>query len=105
MDVTPLEGSAVERRGEPYLCDHIKTEEDEAPIYMATGDVKTEVTINAEQTDNLESLKQEVSDNISTGDVKTEVTLNAEQTNDLYVKSQLEPVKQEISDNISTENN
>ncbi|XP_053568290.1 gastrula zinc finger protein XlCGF53.1-like [Bombina bombina] len=68
MDVTPLEGSAVEHRGEPYLCDHIKTEEDEAPIYMATGDVNTEVTINAEQTDDLEALKQEISDNISTGE-------------------------------------
>ncbi|XP_053567734.1 zinc finger protein 567-like isoform X2 [Bombina bombina] len=39
--------------------------------------------------------------NINSGDFKTEVTLNAEQTYDLYVKSQLEAVKQEISDNIS----
>ncbi|XP_053568321.1 uncharacterized protein LOC128657919 [Bombina bombina] len=72
MTVTPSDGSAVEYGAEPYVCDHVKTEEDEVPINMATGDVKTEVT------------------------------LNAEQTNDLYVKSPLEAVKQEISDNIST---
>ncbi|XP_053568384.1 uncharacterized protein LOC128657969 [Bombina bombina] len=72
------------------------------------GDVKTEVTLNAEHSNNLyvksqqEAVKQEISRNISTGDVKTEVTLNAEQTNDLHVESQQEAVKQEIGDNIST---
>ncbi|XP_053567440.1 uncharacterized protein LOC128657208 isoform X3 [Bombina bombina] len=96
MDVTPSDGSVVEHRGEPYVCNYMKTEEDEVPINTATGDVKTEVTLNTEQTNDLEPLKQEISDNISTGDVKTEVTLNTEQTNDL------EPLKQEISDNIST---
>ncbi|XP_053567605.1 uncharacterized protein LOC128657328 isoform X2 [Bombina bombina] len=35
-DVTPSDGSAVEHRGEPYVCDHMKTE-DEVPINMATG--------------------------------------------------------------------
>ncbi|XP_053567588.1 uncharacterized protein LOC128657316 isoform X2 [Bombina bombina] len=98
LDVTSSYGSVAEHRGEPYVCDHVKTEEDEVPINMTTGDVKAEVTLNTEQT-----VKQEMSDNISPGDVKTEVTLNAEQTNDLYVKSQQEAVKQEISDNISTE--
>ncbi|XP_053568267.1 gastrula zinc finger protein XlCGF26.1-like [Bombina bombina] len=72
-DTTPSDGSAVEHRGEPYVCDRAKSEEDEVSI------------------------------NTSTGDVKTEVTLNAEQTNNLYVESQLEAVKQEISDNISTD--
>ncbi|XP_053567374.1 uncharacterized protein LOC128657157 [Bombina bombina] len=102
MDVMPSDGSAVEYRGEPYVCDHVKTEEDEVPINTAIGDVKTEVTLNTEQTNHLDALKQEISDNISTGDVKTEVTLNTEKTNDLHVKSQQEAVKQEISDNIST---
>ncbi|XP_053568405.1 gastrula zinc finger protein XlCGF57.1-like [Bombina bombina] len=102
MDVTLSEASAIEHGGEPYVCDHMKTEEDEVPINTATGDVKAEVTLYTEQTNYLEALKQEISDNISTGDVKTEVTLDAEQTNDLYVKSQQEAVKQKISDNIST---
>ncbi|XP_053545436.1 zinc finger protein 484-like [Bombina bombina] len=43
----------------------------------------------------------ETSDGISTGDVKTEVTLNAEQTTELAIESQREAVKQEICDNIS----
>ncbi|XP_053568272.1 zinc finger protein 25-like [Bombina bombina] len=38
----------------------------------------------------------------SNGDVKTEVTLNAEQTDDLYVNCQQEVVKQEVIVNIST---
>ncbi|XP_053568419.1 uncharacterized protein LOC128658004 [Bombina bombina] len=108
MDTTPSGGTSVEHGGEPYVCDQVKTEEDEVPINKATGDVKTEVTLNAEQTNDLyvnsqqEAVKQEISDNISTGDVKTEVTVNAEQTNDLYVKSQLEAVKEKTSDNIRT---
>ncbi|XP_053567194.1 oocyte zinc finger protein XlCOF6.1-like isoform X2 [Bombina bombina] len=72
MDVTSSEGSAVEHGGEPYVCNYVKIEEDEVPI------------------------------NTTSGDVKTEVTLDAEQINDLYVKSQQEAEKQEISDNIST---
>ncbi|XP_053565202.1 oocyte zinc finger protein XlCOF8.4-like [Bombina bombina] len=50
----------------------------------------------------LEAPIQEMCYSGNEGEVKTEVTLNAEQTNDLYVKSQQEAVKQEISDNIST---
>ncbi|XP_053567600.1 zinc finger protein 484-like [Bombina bombina] len=102
MDVSSSDDSAAEHRGEPYVCDYMKTEEDEIPINTATGDVKTEVTLNAEQTNDLQAVKQEIGYNICTGDVKTEVTPNAEQTNDLYVKCHLEAVKQEISDNIST---
>ncbi|XP_053567584.1 uncharacterized protein LOC128657314 isoform X2 [Bombina bombina] len=38
MDVTPSDGSAVELRGEQYVCDQVKTEEDEVPINTATGE-------------------------------------------------------------------
>ncbi|XP_053567452.1 uncharacterized protein LOC128657218 isoform X2 [Bombina bombina] len=38
MDVTPSDGSTVEHRREPYVCDQVKTEEDEVPINTATGD-------------------------------------------------------------------
>ncbi|XP_053567404.1 oocyte zinc finger protein XlCOF7.1-like [Bombina bombina] len=76
-------------------------------LNSSAGDVKTEVTLNAEQTNvlnlnsQLEAVKQEIGDNNSAGDVKTEVTLNAEQTNVLNLNSQLEAVKQEIIDNNS----
>ncbi|XP_053567157.1 gastrula zinc finger protein XlCGF66.1-like isoform X2 [Bombina bombina] len=46
-----------------------------------------------------EAAQQEI---LGPGYDKIEVTLNAEETDDLYVKSQLQAVKQEISDNIST---
>ncbi|XP_053577507.1 uncharacterized protein LOC128666758 isoform X4 [Bombina bombina] len=36
MDVTPSDGSAVEHGGEPYVCDQVKTEEDEVPINTST---------------------------------------------------------------------
>ncbi|XP_053567528.1 uncharacterized protein LOC128657273 [Bombina bombina] len=38
MDVMPSYGSAVEHGGEPYVCDQVKTEEDEVPINTATGE-------------------------------------------------------------------
>ncbi|XP_053577543.1 oocyte zinc finger protein XlCOF7.1-like [Bombina bombina] len=50
-----------------------------------------------------EAAEQETYDTIITGDVKTEVVLNAEQTNDLYLNSQLESVKQKNSDDIGTD--
>ncbi|XP_053565224.1 gastrula zinc finger protein XlCGF57.1-like isoform X2 [Bombina bombina] len=65
MDVTPSDGLVIEHRGEPYVCDHVMTKKDEVPINTDTGDVKTEVTLNTEQTN--EAVKQEISDNISTG--------------------------------------
>ncbi|XP_053567585.1 zinc finger protein 3 homolog [Bombina bombina] len=37
MDETSLDGSAVEDRGEPYVCDQMKTEDDKVPINTATG--------------------------------------------------------------------
>ncbi|XP_053568394.1 uncharacterized protein LOC128657979 [Bombina bombina] len=51
--------------------------------------------------DNAGNNDAKISLKMDTGDVKTEVTLNAEQTNDLYVNSQQEAVNQEISDNIT----
>ncbi|XP_053568455.1 gastrula zinc finger protein XlCGF66.1 [Bombina bombina] len=45
----------------------------------------------------------ETPSDVTVGDIETEVTLNAEQINNLYVESQLEAVKQEISDNIHTD--
>ncbi|XP_053567748.1 oocyte zinc finger protein XlCOF7.1-like isoform X2 [Bombina bombina] len=37
-DVTPSDGSEVEHGEEPYVCDQVKTEEDEVPINTATGE-------------------------------------------------------------------
>ncbi|XP_053577510.1 zinc finger protein 383-like [Bombina bombina] len=96
VHVKPLLVTKIEHREQPYLCSFPITKDD----------VKTEVTLKAEQTDDLyieklEVVKQEIEDNISTGYVKTEVTLNAEHTDDLYIEK-LEAVKQEISDDIIT---
>ncbi|XP_053567599.1 uncharacterized protein LOC128657322 isoform X2 [Bombina bombina] len=62
---------------------------------------KVKVEISEDLCVRLGATDEKTSDCISPGDVKTEVTLDAEQTNDLYVKSHLEAVKQEIGDNIS----
>ncbi|XP_053567414.1 oocyte zinc finger protein XlCOF6.1-like [Bombina bombina] len=73
MDVTPSDGSVVEYRGEPYVCDHVKTEEDEVLINTATGENDAKISCNMEQTEDQwlrnmpEPSEQEICDNIGIG--------------------------------------
>ncbi|XP_053567679.1 zinc finger protein 547-like [Bombina bombina] len=107
MDVTPSDGSAFEHRGEPYVCDQVKTEEDEVPINTDTGDVKTEVTLNAEQTSDLyvtrqlKAVKQEIGDNIST-DADNADIVKVEITEDLYARDQVKTEEDEVPINTAT---
>ncbi|XP_053568414.1 uncharacterized protein LOC128657999 [Bombina bombina] len=72
MDVTPTEGLAVDNRGEPYVCDQVKTEEDEFPINTATDAdtadiVKVEITEDLYTCDQVKTEEEEVPINTATG--------------------------------------
>ncbi|XP_053567726.1 zinc finger protein 154-like [Bombina bombina] len=110
MDVTPSDGVVVEHGGEPYVCNRMKTEEDEVPINTATGDVKTEVPLNAEQTNDLyvenqrEAVKQEIGDSIRTGrmDVTPSDGAVVEHGGEPYVCNQVKTEEDEFPKNTAT---
>ncbi|XP_053577405.1 gastrula zinc finger protein XlCGF57.1 isoform X3 [Bombina bombina] len=74
----------------------------EIPGNESSGDSdgNLDTAADAELVYNVQPL--ETPSDVSEGDVKTEVTLNAKQTDDPYVISQLEAVKEETIDHIST---
>ncbi|XP_053545437.1 gastrula zinc finger protein XlCGF57.1-like [Bombina bombina] len=73
MDVTPSDCLAVNHGGEPYVCDHLKTEEDEVPINTATGKNNNKISCLTEETDDqwlrnmIQAPGHEICDNICSG--------------------------------------
>ncbi|XP_053567248.1 zinc finger protein 300-like isoform X2 [Bombina bombina] len=106
MDVMPSDGSAVEYRGEPYVCDHVKTEEDEVPINMATGRLEENpgtglLNVKEEdETDDMNSHQTEIHCSLPADEDNADI-VKVEITEDLCVTHQLETPDEKTSDSIN----
>ncbi|XP_053567563.1 zinc finger protein 845 [Bombina bombina] len=106
MDMKPSDGSAVEHRGEPYLCYQVKTEEDEVPINTATGRLEENpgtglLKVKEEdETDDMNSHQTEIHWSLPADEDNADI-VKVEITEDLFVRHQLGALDEETSDSIN----